>query len=551
MNLIKAVAKRVMAEEFTGLQKETMNTIAGFEYLEERIEELEKEDIGWVKLTDLSELNLSREKIRKISKDAFIYWMKNPLIKSAIRTQTMYVFGQGVTIQAEHELINKEIQEFWDDPKNQAELTTQQALGEKENELQIFSNIFFVFFIESLTGKVRIRTLPFNEIEDIIYNPEDNKDPWYYKRVWKDKKGKDHVWYYPDWRYQEKGGDDKPTEGEIKTEGVYHIAVNRISGMKFGVSEVYAALDWAKAYKEFLENWAVIVKSYARFTWNMTTQGGVKGVQSIKNKIKSIAYDPLGSPKKTYDAAKNPTQYRTPQVGNVAIGTEGTKLEPIKTAGATTSADDGRRLLLMVSSATGIFEHYLSGDPSTGNLATATAMERPMELMFADRQSLWYDILYGILQYAIDRAALSSRSELKGTEITNAWGEKVVVLADDTENEDPEKQDQPISRQIEIKFPDILEKDVVARVGAVVDAITLKGSAMAGTIPDVKKQTAMLLAALGEDNIDETVAALFPEEGAVGMPEPPVEPEPFAKVAETMESLRKGVEAIVKKYDSN
>jgi len=67
-------------------------------------------------------------------------------------------------------------------------------------------------------------------------------------------------------------------------------------------------------------------------------------------------------------------------VGGTFVTTPGTRLEPIKTSGITTSMDDARRLMLMVCSATGINEPYLTGDPSTGNLATAKTMERPMEL---------------------------------------------------------------------------------------------------------------------------------------------------------------------------
>jgi hypothetical protein len=211
----------------------------------------------------------------------------------------------------------------------------------------------------------------------------------------------------------------------------------------------------------------------------------------------------------------------------------------------------------MVSSATGIFETFLSGDPSTGNLATAKTLDRPMELMFVDRQSLWYDVIYAILQFVIDCAAIAPSGLVSGTASVNPWGDTVITLDNDTENEDPDKQDKPIRRKIDINFPDILERDVVARVGAVVSAATLNGQQMAGTIPDVKKLSGMLLTALGTDNIDEELAALFPEDGPVPIPPKPVPvpfgqsvaPDNFVKAAAVMESLRVGVEKIIAKYD--
>jgi hypothetical protein len=37
---------------------------------------------------------------------------------------------------------------------------------------------------------------------------------------------------------------------------------------------VYAALDWARAYKEFLEDWASIAKALSRFAWKSRTRQG-------------------------------------------------------------------------------------------------------------------------------------------------------------------------------------------------------------------------------------------------------------------------------------
>ena len=118
-------------------------------------------------------------------------------------------------------------------------------------------------------------------------------------------------------------------------------------------------------------------------------------------------------------------------------------MEPIKTAGATTKADDGDKLVHMVSAATGIFYHYLVGDPSTGNLATAKSMERPMELQFKNRQKLWIDVYTNILNYAIDQSIIASAGKLAG-------GRK---------KEDPDNIVLASGeRMLSITFPDILEK---------------------------------------------------------------------------------------------
>ena len=82
----------------------------------------------------------------------------------------------------------------------------------KETELQLFGNLYFVFFIDKFRGNVRIRTIPEHEIKDIISDPEDSKNIWYYKREFNQKKFnartgqyemKTQIMYYKDWKNTE------------------------------------------------------------------------------------------------------------------------------------------------------------------------------------------------------------------------------------------------------------------------------------------------------------------------------------------------------------
>lgn len=493
---ISGIGRRLASGDFTKLEEAAQQNGNNLELLQERLAELElaQDDAGWSRLSGESETEFSREYLRKINVLARIYWLKNPLIKRAIAIQTTYVFGQGVNIMAKDETVNEVVQAFLDDPKNQAELTSHQARMQKETELQLFSNVFFAFFVNPSTGRTRVRTINPDEIEDIVYNPEDAKDPWYYKRVWT-KRAYDldrgeyvlttETRYYPDWRYNPSGGHRATIGGHpVEKVPVYHVAVNKLSDMKFGVSETYAAQAWAKAYNEFLGNWATIVKSYARFAWNYVSKTA-KGVQSVATKLGNA----LG-------ISRPSAPGENPQAGNVFVnGAEG-KLEPIKTGGATTKAEDGRRLLLQVSAAMGIFEHYF-GDPSTGNLATAKSMERPMELMFLDRQALWRDVFLAILNFVIDQAAKAPSGALSGREEVDEDGELAIVL------------DESIDRHIAVTFPPLLEKDIESRIRALISASTLEGKTLAGTM-DLVTLTRLLLVALEVDDADEILEQLFP-----------------------------------------
>lgn len=452
--------------------------------LEESIRhlELEMEDEGWQRLVGGGEREFSREGLRKIASNSRLMFLKNPLINRAVLVQSYYVWAQGVTITSDDEATQALITEFVEDPANQAELTSHQARTMKEQDLQVSGNLFFVLFSDMATGAVKVRTIPLDEITEIISDPEDLKTPWFYKREWTVSATdigtgvsteKTLTAYYPDIRYS-------PVDaGRVDTIGgkpvnwdspVYHVRVGGLSDMRFGVPEVYSAIDWAKAYKSFLEDWATIVRSYAKFAWNLNTTGGAKAVAAAKAR--------LGTTASTSQRDTNPTT-----VGSVFVGS-GAEMQPIRTAGATTSAEDGRRLLLMVASSFGLPETFF-GDVQTGNLATAKSLDRPTELKFRDRQELWRSILDTILQYAV---AKSKRAANGGLRLANA----------------PEKA------KITIKFPPILEHDVAQTVQAIVAAATLDGKSPAGTI-DWKTTARLVLEALGVADIEEVLALVADE----------------------------------------
>ncbi len=480
-----------------------------YEVLVERLGVLEDQltEQGWNRIGGNNDRDLSREGLRAISRMVRPRWLKNPLIKRAVAVQALYVWGQGCTLRAVHPIVDAVVQKVLKDPTNQTVFGDVEAQMRLETELQLFANLFFVFFTNPSTGHVKIRTIPFDEIQMVISNPEDAQDPWYYLRVWNSSVVNPATGYpvveqrrayYPDWRYNPSGGHPKYIAGiQVKESPIYHVSVNRLNDMQFGVSEIYAACDWANAYKTFLEKWVTIVDALSKFAMQLTG-ANKKAVTGAVSKIQEM----LPSLQQNIAEAR---QQAGQQVGGIFAATQGTKLEPIKTSGVTTGMDDARRLMLMVCSATGINEPYLTGDPQTGNLATAKSMERPMELQFTARQSLWTSVLTNILDYVVDQAAMASNGRLHAgaTVETDDDGDRLVTLGTD-----PETQ-EPMDKTVEVLFPPILEHDLLEQIDAVVHAGTLKGAPVAGTIP-VRYLTKMLLDALGEKNSQDLVDEWFP-----------------------------------------
>lgn len=497
--------------------------------LQERIAELEfaTEDAGWERLDESgTDLDLSKEMLRRIIRDSQIMYLKNPLIDHAVGVVSYYVFGQGVAIAGKG-AANDRVQAFLSDRSNHRVLASQQALIGNDSQLTYEGNVFFALFGvgADITKVRRIPTLQM-VAGDIIRNPEDDAEVWLYQRRW-NRKGRDaegrpdvkqRTDYYPAlWFDPETLPEGEPLKAKPKEYGdgedrgevhwdtpVIHIRDGGLNGAKFGVPTTYSSLDWARAVSRDLSDYATIRRALARFAWKVIAKSRATASATARKLQTSVTAE---SPRE-----RNPP----PTTASTAIMTEGNDLQPLRTAGAAPSPEEGRRLWLMVAAGTGIPETILSGNAEVGNLATAKTLDRPTELMMKARQSLWADMLSDIIEYDLRRAQSANAVPTTEPDPSAPVGDTDLASGIDV---------SPALREVDltptVDFPDILEDDVVARVQAVVNAATLGASGtQAGTMPE-DLLTRLLLTALGVDDVDEIVDEMFPPEQA-GLPE--VEP---------------------------
>lgn len=464
--------------------------------LQERLTELELqlENAGWIRQYDMYRTNeFSLSGLKTIARLARTFYLKNPLIQRGVNVQTDYTFGRGITITAKDDDINTVIQQFIDDPKNQVELTSHQAMLQKDRELQLDGNLFLCFFVHQSTGRVRVRSIPFAEITTIICNPDDSKEPWFYRRVWNEYTDDgttatnviERIVYYRDWQHMEDATNGLPNGSSVGDGVVFHIKMGGFSDWKFGVSEVYAALDWARAYKMFLENWATLMQAYARFAMKLKTEGGSSAVQSTKARLQTTI-NPNGG---TYE--RNPPA----TTGSTWIESNQVALDVVKTAGATTKAEEGRRLLLMVAAAQGLPETFY-GDVSVGTLATAESLDRPTELKFSNRQEFWQSNILRIVWFVIKNAVSAINGPLRNIASieANEYGEDELIIPDD------------VSKEIVANFPEILSISIKDHIQSIISGVTLDGKTRVLLTP--RMVTQMILTALGDDNVDEKLEAL-------------------------------------------
>ncbi len=273
---------------------------------------------------------------------------------------------------------------------------------------------------------------------------------------------------------------------------VYHVKIGGMSNWKFGVSRIYAAIDWARAYKEFLEDVASLMRAYSRFAWKRVTKGGKKAIAAERAKMATTLAN-SGNGTET-----NPA----PVTGAMAIMGEGSDLQPMQLRGAAISAEDGRRFLLMAAAGLDLPETYF-GDVSVGTFATAKTMDRPTELGMKEGQTFWTDVLKQIFNFILLQAMKATESKISGMG-------SIESVSDDGNTEEKIVWNQGVNTMLDIDFPPILEKDIQTAVQAVITALTLNGQEL--RLLDDRIATRLILNAIGEDDVDEIMAELFPDE---------------------------------------
>lgn len=481
----------------TRLREELRSERWQSQLLEENLWVLEQQIVGdeeFRRLGMQTNMEFTRRGLDDLVNVSRVMYLSNPLLQRAINVTTYYTWAQGYEFHAEDDRIQQEVvEQQLQDEGNQLELYGHQAAILTDVDQQCDGNIFLALFTDSF-GNVKVRTVPTDEIREIITNPLDRQDVWYYRRTWGQMEfdqvtgistARTYEALYPDIRYNPSaqpasiGGVDVMWDAPI-----IHQKTGGFKRMQFGVPQTYAALDWARAYKKFLEDWHTIVASLARFAWQATSK------KSKREKLK----DRLGIGTPTGNELEEPetpvARRRPPVPGSVFAGGEDDKITAINKTGASPSAEDAKPSRMMVAAAMDLPDTILSGDPQQGALATAKTLDRPTELGFLSRQAMWASLHARIFRYTVD--AKVRRGRLPGRVVRDGFGSYV---------------EPRIDPSVEMQFPPVLEHDITETVNAIVAAATLEGKTDAGTIP--RQETSQLLMnALGVDDVQDKLDEL-------------------------------------------
>lgn len=393
------------------------------------------------------------------------YWLRDPLIKQAVRLWTDYAFGaEAMSWDSEEEQTKSDIDAFMENRLNRR-ICSRYGQRRMSNRLLIDGEIFFGVFKDGT-----IRNFDPLQISDIVTDPDDEDTVVAYKREITSRAGlPKKTLYYKPWDYPEDTPPPKglgeiqpyqsgtaPTIDNIKWEDdsvMYHLAFDAFE--KRGTTLISACSDWTREHRNFMTARVALTQALSRFAWDLTVKGGQRAVNDLRSKMEStyaqtglqggVEHQPSNAPGGSWIANEGVAMKATP-----------------RTTGASDASSDANNLKLMVSAGTGIMLHYF-GDPSTGNLATATAMELPMLKMFQSYQQTWKD----------------------------AWRDIWSIVLD----EDPTKKLAVVKQDM----PEIIEEDLQPLAAAVTAVTTIFPEAK---VPSLLRRC---LSSIGVDNLDEVM----------------------------------------------
>jgi hypothetical protein len=469
------------------------------------------QNVEWRRETQLSWLEFSRWGIQQIILVSRLYYVKNPIVRRLVDVCAAYVFARGVEISSTDDAANDVLKDFFE--RNRATLG-QGALMDHERRKDYDGNLFFCLFSDRVDkGLVDARVMDATEIQEIITDPEDSDTTWFFKRVWTQRNFNpltgavatvDKCAWYPALGYSPEVKQDVIGSNPVMWDfPVYHRRCGAVAKWKFGCPRIYPMLDWAKSARKYLEACLTVGMSHAQMAWDISTKGGQQAMEGIKQQLGTTVGTNAES---LWDT--NPT----PNNASTWVSGPGTKLNAINTRGANGNPEEVRQYKLMCCMVKGVPETFL-GDVSTGNLATATSLDRPTETVFLELQEAWVEDLEVIAKYALWVSALAVNGKLR-----ESLQGKDVVIREGAKKRDGQgrlvyENTKPPAGVIEVKvnFPNIREGDVPALVKATIDAMTLdnRGGQVVGI--DEKAAVIKLYDLLGFEKGDELAEEQYPK----------------------------------------
>lgn len=465
-------------------------------------------------------------------------YQRNPIGKRAVDYIANFVVGDGFRLNVHNQEVKKVLEAFIEHPENNIRRYEREAL----RGLIVDGEIILRYFQDNQSGEticVPMRPWELQYIETEL---------GFFKRV---------IQYH--FILDKSKGDfpagNEPETLKIPADEIHFVPINKLPYELRGRPELYSALPYLKAYKDWLENRARLNYWKSVIMWLVSVEAtSPNAVSAIKQQF-----------------TKPPTP------GSIGVFSSAVSVQAINaTIGADDAKEDGRALKLMPAIAIGGLPEYMLSDGENANLATANKQELPVLTTFGEFQRIMKDevltpIFRRVLQNAIDANVLPETvpvQDSKGKPIEEIDPEKVkqdsmknmkqardvmkqdmqapvaeadpYALGDDAEEEKEETAEtegktietlkafeieyEPLAESSELEMAQVVEKWLANNL------ISIEGAQIKVGIDPVEEQERLLKEKAKEaEEIAQGTRAMPPEMRPMSMPNG--KPQPFGNKA--------------------
>ena len=286
-------------------------------------------------------------------------WRVNPIARRIVKMISMFVVGEGISVQSDHKASNDYLQSWWEHPLND--------LGRRCisfcDEATRSGNLFFLCTVDQYTGMLYVRAVPADQVEEIITAVNDVNQELSYKPT-------------------AQGAEPWPAYDRSNTQPFFmlHYAYNQPVGVAWGEPDLAPMLPWIGRYSSWLEDRARLNKF--RFAWLIVW----------KKKWASEA----AKQAKLHELASNP-----PASGTwLLIEPEELVEMPAPNLESGDAEKDGLALKKMIAIGAGVPTHYLA-EPESSTRTTAEAAGTPTFRGLEQSQQFFLDILSKLAKLAV------------------------------------------------------------------------------------------------------------------------------------------------------
>lgn len=437
-------------------------------YLNSRVHEVEEDmlrisdafdNVGWSPLSVEDSKEMSLSTIKKIAGVARAMNAMNPFVKRGVNARISYIWGRGVMFDG----IENVKDQF---AKNRSKVFSPQAYEELERVLATDGNAFM-----ALPTKDEVKGMPtatfrvsLDEIVGAIANPLDKEEIWYYKREYKvlvtnldtgEQEAREETKWYPSIGYSQKlkeAGKNLPRRlnkhGVEQNYVIQHTSVNKQVGWRWGVPDILPVIFWAKAYKEYLEDNAMLVKAYSRLAWQYKVPNAQAGAVASATVMRPPTRDPLTG--------------ELQNIGGTHVGTA--EMTSLPATGSSVDFSKGSALASAIAAGLEVSKIVITSDSSDSNRSGAESLDLPTLKAMESRQQIHVERFMEIFEFWGAKVDLNMSSQL--LTIEEQLNQKTFDF-EESAGERPEP-----SQYASVTFPPIesdSNKDHAAAVGTYVE----------------------------------------------------------------------------------